>query len=96
MGRELAIPPGTLEIVRSNLSTARERLEETASSAPSAIDGGELTSMLTSMLSRVVGSSATVSDSLLAVSAQVAEVDAAFWELDADVARTYSGTGHPR
>lgn len=91
MGAELVIPPATLELVRSTWETARESLEETASSAPSAVDAGELTAMLTSMLSRVVASSATVSDSLSAASAQVGETGAAFWELDADVAAGYSG-----
>lgn len=91
MGAETAIPAGLLESVRASLGRGRTAIEESASSAPSGIDGGELSAMLTSMMSRVADNAAAVSDSLSAVSAQVSEVGAAFWSLDADVATRYSG-----
>ncbi|MCY7396920.1 MAG: hypothetical protein LH468_12370 [Nocardioides sp.] len=91
MAAETAIPAGLLESLRATLGQGRSGIEETAASAPAGIDAGELSAMLSSMLSRVADSAALVSDSLEAVSAQVSEVGAEFWNVDADVAGDYSG-----
>ncbi len=92
MGDELRVPSATLGAIRSELATGRTALEDTASSSPRAIDAGEMTAMLTAMMSKVIDNAATVSESLGGVSGQVAEAGSNFWETDADVASSYAGT----
>ncbi|MGH3361246.1 MAG: hypothetical protein ACRDOM_02190 [Nocardioides sp.] len=91
MGEELQVSPATLARIRSDLGKGREALEGSASSAPSGIDAGEMTAMLTGMMSKVVDNAAAVSEALGGMSAQVSGTGAHFWEVDADVAADYRG-----
>lgn len=93
MAEELKVPAATLAEVRDRLGAGRSALEESASSAPRTVDGGEVTALLTGMLSRVLDNAAAVSEALGAVSSQVAEAGTAFWETDAEVAATYDASG---
>lgn len=95
MGDELQVSAATLAEIRAELGKGRDALEGSGSSAPRGIDAGDLTAMLTGMLSKVLDSAATMSQGLACVSDQVAEAGTAFWETDADVASRY-GSGVPR
>ncbi len=95
MGDELTVPATTLSEIRNELGKGRSALEDTASSVPSGIDAGDLTAMVTGMMSKVIERAAEVSEGLAGISGQVAEAGSHFWEVDADVATTYGGTGVP-
>ena len=88
---ELRVPPATLAAIRGFLDAAASGLEGTAGSAPTGLDGGDMTPLLTAMLSKVVDSAATMSEGLTLVSAQVDETEADFWASDADVSATFAG-----
>lgn len=91
MSDQLQIPPGILDTVRSGLDRAAAGLEDTAGGAPSGVDAGDMQGIVTSMISRVVGNAATVSEVLTAISAQVGNAGTAFWQTDETVASTYRG-----
>lgn len=91
MGEELKVPAATLSEITSELGKGQSALEDTASSAPAGVDAGDLTAMLTGMLSKVLERAASVSEGLAGVSSQVAEAGTHFWETDAEVATTYGG-----
>lgn len=95
MGEELKVPTATLAEIQTELGRGESALEDTAASAPTAIDAGDLTAMLTSMMSKVIDRAASVSEGLAGISSQVAEAGAHFWEVDADVATTYGGREAP-
>ncbi len=88
---EVRVPPGTLTTIRGYLDTAAARIEETAASAPRAIDAGDMTPLLTAMLSTLVGSAATMSEGLSVTSSQVGETEADFWTSDSAVEATFVG-----
>jgi hypothetical protein len=87
------VPPATLGTIRGFLDSAAVGLEETAGSAPSGLDGGDMTPLLTAMLSKLVDSAATMSEGLTLVSGQVDETEADFWTSDAAVSATFAGGG---
>ncbi|QZY28790.1 hypothetical protein [Nocardioides coralli] len=91
MAEELRVPPAALDQIRAELGRGRSALEECGPSTPRGIDAGEMTAMLTGMLSRVLDSAAAMSEGLAAVSSQVGEAGTTFWETDASVATTYAG-----
>jgi hypothetical protein len=88
---QLQIPPGVLDTVRSGLDKAASGLEDTAGGAPSGVDAGDMQGIVTSMISRVVDNAATVSEVMTAVSSQVGNAEAAFWQTDEAVASVYRG-----
>lgn len=90
---ELRISPATLATIRGFLDGAATGLESTAGSAPAGLDGGDMTPLLTAMLSALVDSAATMSEGLTAVSGQVDETAADFWTSDAAVSSTFMGGG---
>ena len=94
MGDELRIPAGVLSDIRGELGKGSDALEGTGGSAPRGIDAGEMTAMLTGMMSKVVDQAAALSEGLSGVSAQVGEADTHFWETDEDVSTSYGG-GRP-
>lgn len=69
-------------------------LEDTAVSAPTALDGGVVSTLLSAMLATVVDNAATVSAALSVIDANVADAGATFWEVDADQAVGF-GAGRP-
>lgn len=91
MSGDLQVSPGVVGSIRAELGKGRQGLEDSAGSAPSSIDAGEMTAMLLSMLSRVTEQAATVSASLGAIGDQVGEAGAAFWETDSEIASVYAG-----
>lgn len=90
---EVRVPPGTLSVIRGLLDTAATGVEATASSAPAGIDGGDMTPLLTSMLSTLIDSAATMSEGLTLTGVQVGETGADFWTSDSVVASTFAGGG---
>ncbi len=90
---EIHVPPATLDVIRTALSTAAAEIESTASSSPASIDGGEMTPLLTAMLATMVSNAATVSEGLTAVGSQVDAAEADFWTADAAVTSTFTGGG---
>jgi hypothetical protein len=90
---EVHVPPGTLAAIRGFLDTAATDVEGTAGSAPTAVDGGDMTPLLTAMLATLVDNAATMSEGLTLTSAQVGDTDADFWTSDSDVASTFAGGG---
>lgn len=88
---DLSVPPATLSAIRGLLGAAAEGLEGTAGSAPRALDGGDMTPLLTAMLGRLVESAATMSEGLTAINARVDEAETGFWTTDAAVADTFRG-----
>jgi hypothetical protein len=88
---QIQLPPGLLDTVRAGLDKAASGLEDTAGGAPQGVDAGDMQGIVTSMISRVVDNAATVSEVMTAISAQVGNADAAFWETDDAVASTYRG-----
>lgn len=95
MAEELRVPAATLAEIRAQLGRGRGALEECGASAPRGVDAGDVTALLTGMLSRVLESAAAVSEGLAAVSGQVGEAGTTFWETDAGVATSY-GDGRLR
>lgn len=87
---ELRVSPATVGAIRGFLDSAAAGLEETAGSAPAGLDGGEMTPLLTAMLSRLVDSAATMSEGLTLVGGQVGETEADFWASDSAVSSTFS------
>ena len=96
MSGELRVSPDVVASIRGELDKGRQGLEDSASSAPTSIDAGEMSAMLTSMIGRVTEQAATVSTALGAIGDQVGAASAAFWELDADVSTVFSGAGGSR
>ena len=90
---ELRISPATFATIRGFLDGAATGLESTAGSAPAGLDGGDMTPLLTAMLSALADSAATMSEGLTAVSGQVDETEADFWTSDAAVSSTFTGGG---
>lgn len=90
---EVRVPPATLGAIRGHLDAAAADVEETAGSAPRNVDGGDMTPLLTAMLSKLVDSAASMSEGLSVTSSQVGATDADFWMSDADVASTVAGGG---
>ncbi|HYH73391.1 MAG TPA: hypothetical protein VD764_09235 [Nocardioides sp.] len=88
---ELRVPPTTLSSIRGFLDTAASGLEATAGSAPHGLDGGDMTPVLTAMLSKLVDNAATLSEGLTVVSAQVTDAEADFWTSDAAVSDSFAG-----
>lgn len=82
MTDQLRIPADTLAAVRSRLDVGRAALEDTATSAPGAIDAGDMTAMLTSMMSRTLDDAASLSEGLGGISRQVATAGTDFWQVD--------------
>lgn len=96
MGDELRVSPAALAEIRSQLGRGRQALEDSASSAPRDIDAGDMTAMLTGMLSRALENAATVSTALAAISDQVGNAGTAFWETDEEVGASFGGRGGVR
>lgn len=96
MGDELRVSPSTLAEIRSQLSRGRQALEDCASSAPHTIDAGDLTSILTGMMSRALDNAARLSTGLAALGEQVGEAGTTFWETDQQVGAMYRGPGGVR
>jgi hypothetical protein len=94
VGDELSVPPGVLSDIQGELGKGSDAIEGTAGSAPRAIDAGEMTAMLTGMMSKVLDQAAALSEGLSGVCAQVGEADTHFWETDEDVSTSYGG-GRP-
>lgn len=92
---DVRVSAATLGRVRGVLDPASAGLERTAGSAPTAVDGGDMAPVLTAMLSKIVGSAATMSEGLTSTSAQVSDTEADFWATDAAVATGFGG-GRPR
>ena len=86
---DLQIPASVLAAVQGHLQRGRDRLEETASSAPKNVDAGDLTPMIQGMLAKAIDNAASISTGLSAVREQVAEAGTTFWEVDAGQARGY-------
>lgn len=86
----LRVPPTTLSSIRGFLDTAAAGLEATAGSAPHGLDGGDMTPLLTAMLSKLVDNAAALSEGLTVVSAQVTGAEADFWTSDAAVSDTFA------
>lgn len=93
MADELAIPPGTLGSVRAELGRGETAIEDSASSAPTAIDAGDMSAMLTGMMAKVLDRAADVSEGITAVSGQVGEAGTHFWEVDTEIASGYREAG---
>ncbi len=91
---EVRVPPDTLDAIRGLLDTAATGVEETAGSAPTAVDGGDMTPLLTAMLSKLVDNAATMSEGLTATSSQVGATEADFWTSDSSVGSTFAGGAH--
>lgn len=91
---DLQVPVGTLDAIRGMLGTARTTVEDTATSAPGAVDAGDMTPLLTAMLSKLTDSTASLSEGLSLVSSQVDDTEADFWTTDASVDTTFTGGGH--
>jgi hypothetical protein len=92
---ELRVPASTLAEIRAELGRGRSALEEAGSSAPRSVDAGDMTAMLTGMLSKALEGAATMSEGIAGVSSQVGEAGTTFWETDAGVASAYAGRGLP-
>ena len=90
---ELNVPGPVLDAVRAELGTGHSAIESAASSSPSSVDAGEMTALILGMLARVVDNAAGASEGLAAVSGQVAEAEAEFWEVDATQAGRYGHAG---
>jgi hypothetical protein len=95
VGDELQVPAATLAEIRAELGRGRSALEDCGSSAPGGVDAGDVTAILTGMLSKVLDSAAAMSEGLAGVSSQVGEAGTTFWETDASVATSY-GDGRLR
>jgi hypothetical protein len=62
----------TLERIARTLSTAAGGLEDCGGSAPGNVDGGDLSSLISSMISKVTESAGGLSEGLTAAGGQVA------------------------
>lgn len=91
---DLQVPAATLDAIRTQLGTARATVEDTASSAPGSLDGGDATPLLSAMLSKLTDSAASLSEGLALVSSQVDDTEADFWTTDSAVDATFTGGGH--
>lgn len=88
------VPLDTLSTIRGHLDGARSVVEESAASAPGAVDGGDMTPILARMLARLTANAATLSEGLAAVSTQVGATSADFWSVDSDISSSFGG-GRP-
>ena len=88
---ELQVPSGLLEGLAGRLTKAAGSVEDTAGSAPSGVDAGDLTAMIAGMISAVADNAASVSEALTAMGAQVGTAQADFWSADDAVASSYRG-----
>ncbi|MFC7358810.1 hypothetical protein [Nocardioides astragali] len=91
---EVRVPPATLAAIRDVLDGARTTLEDSAGSSPGAVDGGDMTPLLTAMLAKITDGAATMSEGMAAISSQVSDSEADFWTTDSSVGSTFGG-GHP-
>ena len=91
---EVRVTPDTLAAIRQLVDTAAARVEETAGSAPTALDGGDMTPLLTAMLSKLVDNAATMSEGLTVTSSQVGATQADFWASDSSVRSTFANGAH--
>ena len=86
----------TAEEIASGLDSARTRIEETAGSAPSAVDAGEATAIITAMISRVSESAAGLSEGLAAASGKVRSSTTSLLNADLAAQQSFrSGTEKP-
>ena len=74
----------TAESIASGLDQAHARIDDTAGTAPTDVDAGEVSALVSAMLSRVTESAAGVSEGLSAASGKVTSAAASL--LNADVA----------
>lgn len=91
---DVQVPTATLDAIRALLANARSSVEGTATSAPTTVDGGDMTPLLTAMLSKLTDSTASLSEGLAAISDQVDDAEADFWTTDAAVDTTFTRGGH--
>ena len=90
----MQVPAATLDAIRAVLGSARATVEDTATSAPAAVDGGDMTPLLTAMLSKLTDSAASLSEGLAAISDQVDDTEADFWATDAAIDTAFTLGGH--
>lgn len=86
---DLCVTPDVLASIQAHLGDGRHTLEESGGSAPTAIDGGAVSALLSSMLATAMDNAATVSAALSVIDANVGHAGASFWEVDADQAAGY-------
>lgn len=80
------ISEAVLGRIRESMDHGRNRIEDTASSAPKSVDAGELSAMMHGMLSKLTDSAGTISEVLSVVRDRVDDAAANFWEQDAETA----------
>lgn len=83
----------TAESIATSLDTARSSLDETAGSAPSAIDAGEATALVTALVARVGESAAGLSEGLGAASSKVRTAAGSFLDVDLGVKQGFQVGG---
>ena len=88
---ETRLSPATKDAICGFLDSARGDLESTAGGAPGGVDGGDMTPLLTAMMSKLVSSAASMSEGLAAVSGNVGDTAADFRATDAAVQSTFAG-----
>jgi hypothetical protein len=69
---------GTLERIQRTLTTASGGLEDCGGGSPTSVDGGDLSSLITSMIAKVTESAGGLSEGLSAAAGQVAESSASY------------------
>ena len=69
---------GTLERITRTLTTASGGLEDCGGAAPTGVDGGDLSSLITSMIAKVTASAGGLSEGLSAAGGQVAASSASY------------------
>jgi hypothetical protein len=84
----------TAEAIATGLDHARAGLDDTAGSAPSGVDAGDATALVTALVARVSESAAGLSEGLAAASGKVRTSAASFMNVDLGVQQGFL-TGEP-
>lgn len=79
----------TLERIARTLTTAAAGLEDCGGSAPGGVDGGDLSSLISSMISKVTESAGGLSEGLTAAGGQVSASAASYAASDDSAAHGF-------
>lgn len=83
----------TAEVVAGELDAARSVLEESAGSAPAAVDAGDATAMVTALIGRLAEGAAGLSEGLAVAGANVRAATGSLLDADLAAGQSFAGPG---
>lgn len=78
----ISISDDLVSTIRGHIDGGATAIEDSAGSAPSGVDGGEMSAKLASMLNRACSAAADLSEGASVISANVETAGADFWRAD--------------